>query len=999
MKISAYKAAGVLIALAAFSFKLKAQDKAYFQQEVNYKINVQLNDQLHSLDGFIELEYINNSPEELSFIYMHLWPNAYKNNKTALAKQLLENDDTSLFYSEPEERGFIDNLNFKVDNSEVKWSYHKEHEDIAIIFLSSPLPPGQRIVISTPFFVKIPSGKISRLGHIGQQYQITQWYPKPAVYDRFGWHPMPYLTQGEFYSEFGSFTVSITLPSNYVVGATGDLVNGEDEKKWLDIKARQTEAMTKFPSDLSFPVSSAEYKTLTFYQTNVHDFAWFADKRYHVLRGEVELPYSKKKVELWAMFTNSEADLWKKSIQYLHDATYYYSLWNGDYPYNHVTAVDGALSAGAGMEYPNITVIGTSGNAFALENVIVHEVGHNWFYGILASNERQHPWMDEGINSFIELRYNRLKHPNAGILGLQKESSIAKAFDLDYPQRKQYELMYLLSARQNLDQPIELPAPQYTELNYGAIVYSKTAIAFDYLREYLGTPLFDKAMQTYYERWKFKHPYPKDLKDIFEEVTAKDLSWFFNDLINTTEKLNYKIRSVKKQNCYGSDCFKVKLKNKGGIAGPVSISALKEEEIIETVWLEGFEKTKQITLYNSNAQLIRIDAAGVIPEINKRNGFARTTGLFKTLNPIDFQFLGSIEHPDKNQIFYTPVIGWNNYNKLMPGMAFYNSIIPQKNFEYLIMPMFSIGTKREAGIINLNKNLHLGENFIRQMRIGLNAEKFAVGTNIFDRHYHKLEPKIVIDFQKENPRSPQNKSLILRMVNIWEDQITPEFQSGNFTGFSKGTINYSIFEAQANQEFIRAVNPAKISASVQYHDSFIRTSFTANYRLTYPKKKKGIDLRFFAGRFLINKEANPRFFFGMAGNTDYTYDHVFLDRNRTDPLLGRQFPLNDGGFKNPVTLNFSDNWLSAVNLKVPLPGRIPLSLYGDLGFTSYRNINQVYSAYNAGVALVVVRDIFEIYFPVAMSSNLNQLTYLQKVRFILNLNQLNPLTFIRNFQP
>ena len=115
---------------------------------------------------------------------------------------------------------------------------------------------------------------------------------------------------------------------------------------------------------MSFPESSKKLKTLHFHQENVHDFAWFADKRYHVLRGEVELPESKKKVTTWAMFTNNEFDLWEKSIEYLNDATYYYSLWVGEYPYNHVTAVDGSISAGGGMEYPNITVIGESYSAY-----------------------------------------------------------------------------------------------------------------------------------------------------------------------------------------------------------------------------------------------------------------------------------------------------------------------------------------------------------------------------------------------------------------------------------------------------------------------------------------------------------------------------------------------------------------------------------------------------------------------------------------------------------
>ena len=201
---------------------LKAQ--SYFQQEVNYTIGVKLDDVKHELQANEKIEYINNAPNQLSFIYMHLWPNAYKDNSTPLAKQLFQKGETKLYYATDEERGFIDQLDFKVNDQPVKWELLKDSIDICKIYLNEPLPSKGKIIITTPFHVKIPSAAISRLGHMGQAYMISQWYPKPAVYDQNGWNYMPYLNQGEFYSEFGSFDVSITVPKNYILGATGDLV-------------------------------------------------------------------------------------------------------------------------------------------------------------------------------------------------------------------------------------------------------------------------------------------------------------------------------------------------------------------------------------------------------------------------------------------------------------------------------------------------------------------------------------------------------------------------------------------------------------------------------------------------------------------------------------------------------------------------------------------------------------------------------------------------------
>ena len=470
-----------------------------WEQRADYKIEVSLDDTLNRLNAFITIDYTNNSPQPLDFIYLHLWPNAYRNQSTPLAKQMLENGKTSFWYSKESTHGYIDSLSFKVNAEACKWQYSSTDGEICKVFLNEPLKTGEHVRISTPFRVKLPE-TFSRMGHIGQSYQITQWYPKPAVFDKYGWHPIPYLDQGEFYSEYGSFDVKITLPKNYVVGATGDLQDTA-EVNWMNAKADADAKITGWSglTDLHFPTSDKETKTLHYTQTNIHDFGWFADKRYHILKGEVELPHSKNKVTTWSLFTNNQAKLWAKAPEYLHDAIYYYSLWVGDYPYKQVTAVDGTISAGSGMEYPNVTVIGEEGSAFSLDDVITHEVGHNWFYGILGSNERDHAWMDEGINSFYEARYIRTKYPNEKMLS-GYPAILGKLLGADqYKHSYLVDLGYQFMGRENIDQPVESTSADFTEINYGVVVYGKTPLVFNYLEAYLGTEQFDKIMKKYFE--------------------------------------------------------------------------------------------------------------------------------------------------------------------------------------------------------------------------------------------------------------------------------------------------------------------------------------------------------------------------------------------------------------------------------------------------------------------------------------------------------------------
>ena len=455
----------LIITITTCFVVLISNSQEYFQQKVDTYIDVELDDKNHILRGFEKMVYYNNSSLNLDKIIIHLWPNAYKNSNTNLAKQKYSDGSISFKYADSIDLGYIDSLDFKVNGENVKWQFLNEQIDISELRLTKPLKPGDSIIITTPFRVKIPSGKFSRLGHIGQSYQITQWFAKPAVFDKNGWHPMSYLDQGEFFSEFGNYDVSITVPKNYVLMATGDLQN-EEELEFLNEKAELTSQLieeNKLPvrdslgrKDMSFPKSSAEKKTLRFIQKNVHDFAWFTDKRYHVLKGEVNV--NKRKITSWALFTNNEAKLWRRSIEYINDATRYFSKWVGEYPYNHVTAVDGTISAGGGMEYPNITVIGSSGDSKSLETVIVHEVGHNWYYGILGSNERDNAWMDEGLNTYIEIRYMEEKYPNGYFRKKDSTQNKSRGISLNIPmeEKELQHIAYQFNASRNYDQPLKL---------------------------------------------------------------------------------------------------------------------------------------------------------------------------------------------------------------------------------------------------------------------------------------------------------------------------------------------------------------------------------------------------------------------------------------------------------------------------------------------------------------------------------------------------------------
>ena len=500
----------------------------YWQQQVNYTIDVSLNDNNHTLDGFVKMEYINNAPDTLYFIWFHLWPNAFKNDRTAFSDQLLQNGPTDFYFSKPEQRGYINRLDFKVNNTVANTEDHPLHQDIVKLLLPEPLPPGGVIKIQTPFHVQLPFN-FSRGGHVGQSYQATQWYPKPAVYDRKGWHPMPYLDQGEFYSEFGNYEVQVTLPKNYLVAATG-ILQDESEKTWLREKAAKNlvyeDAPVKRPAknkqpgeeDIDFPASAKELKTIRFKQDSVHDFAWFADKRFATLQDTLKLS-SGKIILVAAFFPNlpERNHVWKNSIAILKRSILTRSAWLGEYPYATVTALEAGMGFPGGMEYPTITSISPFDNEQGLEGVIEHEVGHNWNYGALASNERAHPWMDEGINSYYGDRYRR-----SGSNVIKKQTVPGQFFYKRLPSDLSAVGLRMMTTIKK-DQPIETVSENFSAFNYGLIAYYKSSQWMLKLEQTLGTPMFDSCMRIFYHRWKNKHPYPEDLKHVMEDVSGTNL--------------------------------------------------------------------------------------------------------------------------------------------------------------------------------------------------------------------------------------------------------------------------------------------------------------------------------------------------------------------------------------------------------------------------------------------------------------------------------------------
>ncbi len=931
--------------------------------------------------------YTNNSPDTLTFLYFHLWANGYSNLSTPMAKQMQKSGNMHFYYAADTSRGYIDSLNFKVNNEQVNWHFLKDTNDVCKIILKEKLLPGKSITISTPFFVKIPGEDFSRLGHYLQSYQITQWYPKPAVYDNNGWQYFFYLNQGEFYSEFGKFDVSITLPENYFVAATGILQNSEELEK-IEKNAEETSKILKYnKSENSFPESSKKFKTLRFVQDSIHDFAWFADKRFHILKGSVELPDSKRKVTTWIYFTNIEGNIWKDAIAYVNNGVYFYSKWIGEYPYNQCTAVESVLGAGGGMEYPMITNIGSSGNAQNLENVIIHEVGHNWFYGILGFNERLHPWMDEGINSYYEERYTTDIVKNTGyyssynsllkLLGLK----LSNPFDFN-------KIACDYIARNGSDQSLDLSSEDFITENYAIIAYSKGALAMNYLKNYLGITIYDNCMHSFFDNWKFKHPNPSDLKNTFERCSGKNLSWFFDGILHNVIYSDYKLKKIKLNK--NTNELQLVIKNKGKLNSPLNYSLIQNENTVDSNWIEGFLGKKSFIVNNNNFDKVLIDPNKQMFEINRNNNQIRKNGILRKVEPLNFKLFGIAENPLKTQLFYSPVVGWNYADGIMPGLLIYNPVFPEKKFQYRLMPMYGINSLKLTGIAYAEYNIYPYPTLLQKLSLFTNLQTFnSYTTKFYNWQKYDIGVKYLMKRTAKKPKQQIDGEL--KLTKIISDYTSSEYVLTNFRIMLNNNTKPFPYFGEYNFE-----------TGPDYEKTWAEFKIQVNYKF----KNKGFSARVFAGTFINNNNKqiqNSFYLSGTSSYNDYRFSEVFPNRLNHDisNIWSHQFVNNDGGFGIYTPIK-SNKWLTSLNLKAAFPIPLPLSIYFNIA--TYYNAGKEFSdsvifPYELGIELNIIKDIFAIYFPITMSNNIKQTTsfyaksYFDEIRFVLNFSKIVPFKY------
>jgi hypothetical protein len=567
----------------------------YWQQQVDYNIEVSIDPETRTVHASAEVTYTNNSPDKLDYLWLHLEQNVFREDSIGNAVA-----DAASIGAKPEGDGYTI---YGVKHRRKDLPFHV-YDTMGLLELPKPLRGGGKFSFDIEWSFVIPRNVFRRFGmkkyNKGYVYEIAQWIPQVAVYDDVnGWNTLPYLGSGEFYTNFGDYNVEITAPHDFVVVATGELENKNKvftpaQAKALD-KAKKSKETVMIISKEDVGQNSSRPlgdKPLTwkFEAENVRTFAWACSDAFILDAASVD------GVLVQTAYPEEGGKVWAKATQMMCKAIAGYNRRLIPYPYPVATNV---LGPEGGMEYPMI-VFCNGRREKGVYGVTTHEIGHNWFPMMINTDERRHAWMDEGFNTFIN--------------GYSTE-------DWFGPQRKNEndpgEFAWAMQMADSV--PIVTAPDKLPSMALGLLEYSKTGVGLTLLRETIvGPERFDFAFKQYMNRWKFKSPQPADFFRTIEDAAGMDLAWFWRGWFMETGMLDQAVSGVGKNN------DRIRFENLGGLVMPLHYRVTYTDETFDDyikpveVWFQSNQIIVNLSTTKEIAE-VEIDTKHLFPEIDRYN--------------------------------------------------------------------------------------------------------------------------------------------------------------------------------------------------------------------------------------------------------------------------------------------------------------------------------------------------------------------------------------------
>jgi hypothetical protein len=589
----------------------------YWQNTANYIIHATLDEKDTALKGNVTINYTNNSPDELKYLWLQLDQNLFEPDSRGAATTLVSGDrfDVKGYKKGGYHIGAVSVI-YKGKSYKIEPVITDTRMQLRLPFAVKP--NGDKIDIKVNYWFSIPEYGADRMGRLytknGVIYQLAQWYPRMCVFDAVsGWNTLPYMGLGEFYCEYGDFDYYVTVPADMIVAGSGELQNAAEVLTPLEIKrlneARHSDSTVFIvkEDEIGLPSTRPIQKgmlTWHFKMHNSRDVSWTASKAFIWDAARVNFPSGRKGIAMAVYPVESKGyDRYGRSTQYLKQSIEFYSKTYFEYPWNSAVVVAGVA---LGMEYPGIVFCSYKIGKASLWHDVTHEIGHNWFPMIVGSDERSFMWMDEGLNTFIN-------------------GYASNAFNNgEYGDTTNTTILRMARVMKFAKDPLMTPPESMGLGDYGQY-YSKTAVALNVLRNsVIGADRFDYAFKTYIHRWAFKHPQPIDFFRTMNDAAGENLNWFWKEWFYKTWKLDQAVKDVKYVKDKPAEGALITITNLQKMALPVVVKITEENgntqllNLPVNVWQRGADWTFKCNTISKITSVV-LDPDEVLPDIDRKN--------------------------------------------------------------------------------------------------------------------------------------------------------------------------------------------------------------------------------------------------------------------------------------------------------------------------------------------------------------------------------------------
>jgi len=903
-------------------------------QESTIKINAKLNIDNNTVNIQQEINYINTSNDTLKFIYLHNWPNSFRNRKTTLSKRLLDDYDHKLHFARIARRGFTKILSIQENYNPIEIDTENE-SDILEIPLKTPLLPHKTANIIATYRVKIPDIAFTGYGADLYNYYLKYWYLIPASYENGHWITMENINLDDLYSQPYTYEVTFTAPSRFTL--TSNLL---------------ITSTTLNNNTLQYQMQCNTTNDAEIYLRIDKNFEEFNTKNVDVYTDIQSVNLNKK----------LKAQILNRAISFIEDNL-------GAYPYPKIVLTQAAYNKNPVYGFNQLPKsFHPFNDTFEWDIKVFKALSEKFIDRSLLFNLRDDAWLPDGIQTYLMMQYVNTYYKDVKAIGnLSKmwglrNFNIAKlSFNGKYP------FVYQFAARKNLDQALSTRADSLSNFNRKIVNKYKAGMGLSYLDAYLGDSILKKTLKTFYKKYKLKKVNSKDFEKLLKSNTNKSINWFFNDYVKTAKKIDYTIKRVVKK----GDSLEVCIKNKRNITTPVLLYGIKNKHIAFKKWYEGIDSTKTVKIPSKDIDKVVLNYEYLYPEFNMRNNWKSLKRTFLFNKPIQFRLLKDVEDPFYNQVFYNIYGNYNFYDGLLLGPRIYNETFLKKDFLYKITPTYGFKSKTMTGSFSFQYKILPEDSDIYQLAVGLSGSSFHYAPNLL---FNKLTPFISLTFNRKSLRDVGGKGLMMRFVSVNREK-------DPFITTPASVNRYDVLNLRYGFSKPEIIRDLRYFFDLQLDKKFSKISFDFRWRKLTDKDRQ-IDFRLFAGTFIHNKTSGNFFSFALDKPTDYLFDYNYLGRSETTGFLSQQLIVNEGGFKSRLSHSFANQFILTTNQSISIWRYA--EVYSDFGLVKNKG-EKLHFVYDSGLRLNIAHELFEVYFPFYSNNGWEPAlpNYNTKIRFIL----------------